>query len=148
MTKKPVPPRGAFGHFVPLYDAAFRQRVRVDYEADTLLLREITQKYRISANTVQQWARAGDWKMRQPHGIDPNDLLGRMLGLLDQQLADLETAMINGAPEIAMLSKLVVTLDRVIALKDRTTKTQAAPSRRILTLRNKIADRLAELNRA
>lgn len=145
MTSKPTRARDAFGHFAPLYDAAFRQRVRADYEADTLLLREITQKYKIAANTVQQWARADDWKMRQPHRIDPNDLVGRMLGLLDQQIADLETAMINGAPEVAMLSKLVTTLDRVIALRDRTAKVQAVPSRRILTLRSKIADRLARL---
>ena len=86
--------------------------------------------------------------MRQPHRIDPNDLVGRMLGLLDGQIADLETAMNTGATEVAMLAKLVTTLDRVIALRDRTVKAEAAPSRRVLTLRGKIADRLAELNRA
>jgi hypothetical protein len=47
-----------------------------------------------------------------------------------------------------MLSKLVRTLDRVLALKERSAKTDTRPSMRVVTLRTKIAERLAELNRA
>jgi hypothetical protein len=86
--------------------------------------------------------------MRLPRRIDPNDLLGRMLNLLDVQIADLETVMKNGATEVAMLSRLVATLDRVLALKARSAMPDKKPSMRIATLRAKIADRLAELNRA
>ena len=140
--------RDALGHFVPLYDAAFRARVRTDYETSNLLLREITEKYRISATTIQDWVQAEGWVMRQPHhGVDPNNLVSRMLGLLDKQIAELEIVMKNGTPEVAMLSKLVTTLDRVLALKERSAKVEKEPSRRVLTLRTKIADRLAELNR-
>ncbi len=141
-------PRDAVGHIAAPYDAAKRAAVREDYEAPLLTRREIIDKHGVVASTIQQWARAECWQMRQPHRIDPNDLVGRMLGLLDRQIADLETAMMNGATEVAMLSKLVTTLDRVIALKDRTGKAQASPSRRVQTLRTRIADRLAELNRA
>jgi uncharacterized protein YjcR len=135
------------GHFVSLYDAAFRALVRKDYEEPYLTLLEITQKHKISASTIQQWMRAECWEMRQPHRIDPNDLVGRMLGLLDGQIADLEAVMQNGATEVAMLSKLVATLDRVLALKERSAKAPRQPSMRVLTLRSKIADRLIELNR-
>jgi transposase-like protein len=141
-------PRDAMGHFVSPYDPQKRAEVRADYEAPVLTLQEICKKHGIAANTVQKWMRAEGWRMRQPHRIDPNDLVGRMLELLDGQIADLEIAMMNGAAEVAMLSKLVTTLDRVIALKERTAKVQAAPSMRVLTLRTKIADRLIELNRA
>ena len=140
--------RDALGHFVSPYDAEFKARVRADYETPDILLREITDNYRISASTLQQWVRAGGWEMRQPHRVDPNNLVGRMLVLLDGQIADLEIVMKNGATEVAMLSKLVTTLDRVLALKERSAKTEKRPSMRVATLRGKIADRLAELNRA
>jgi transposase-like protein len=140
--------RDALGHFVSPYNAEFKARVRADYENPDVLLREITENQGISASTLQQWVRAGGWEMRQPHRIDPNNLVGRMLVLLDGQIADLEIVMKNGATEVAMLSKLVTTLDRVLALKERSAQTQKRPSMRVATLRTKIADRLAELNRA
>jgi len=139
--------RNALGHFVSPYDAEFRARVRVAYETPEIMTREITDTYEISASTLQQWVRAGGWTMRQPHRVDPSDLVGRMMVLLDGQIADLEIVMKNGATEVAMLSKLVTTLDRVLALKERSAKVEKEPSRRVLTLRTKIADRLAELNR-
>lgn len=139
--------RGAYGHFQSPYSDEIRLAVRQDYEAFVMTLRDISQKHGIAASTIQQWGRAGGWMMRQPHRIDPNDLLGRLLELLDGQIADLETVMKNGATEVAMLSKLVSTLDRVIALKDRTTKDEKPPSRRVIDLRARIADRLVELNR-
>jgi hypothetical protein len=148
LTDDPDPPRGDFGYFAPVYDMDFRLRVRADYEAPLLTLREICLKYRIAASTIQQWARAEGWTMRQPHRVDPNDLVGRMLALLDGQIAELETAMTNGATEVAMLSKLVTTLDRVLALKVHAERFESQPSKKVQTLRSKIADRLAELNRA
>jgi hypothetical protein len=141
--------RNEYGQFVRRYDAAFRARVRHDYETSDLLLREITEKYEISATTIQDWVHAEGWVMRQPHhGVDPNNLVSRMLGLLDKQIAELEIVMKNGATEVAMLSKLVRTLDRVLALKERSAKADARPSMRVATLRSKVAERLAELNRA
>lgn len=140
--------RNAIGHFVSPYDASKRAAVREDYEAGVLTMKEILLNHGVAGSTIQQWARAECWTMRRPHRVDPNDLVGRMLVLLDGQIADLETVMNNGATEVAMLSKLVVTLDRVLALKDRSAGAQKAPSMRVATLRAKIADRLAELNRA
>lgn len=148
MTDTPEPLRGDYGHFAPFYDMDFRKRVRVDYEAPILTLRDICLKHGIAASTVQQWMRAEGWTMRQPHRVDPHNLVGRLLNLLDGQIAELETAMTNGATEVAMLAKLVTTLDRVLALKEHTAKFEAQPSRKVQTLRAKIADRLAELNRA
>ena len=76
-------PRDALGRFASLHDAAFRTRVRADYESSGLILSEIRQKHGVAGATIQQWARAGGWKMRQPRRVDPNDLVARMLDLLD-----------------------------------------------------------------
>ena len=140
-------PRERNGYFVPIYDDDFRCKVREDYEAPDLLLRQIVEKYKVAASTIHRWARAGNWTMHQPHRVDPNDLLARMMAMVDAQLADLEAAMSNGVTEVAMLSKLVTTLDRVIALKEHT-KPERQPSKRVQDLRAKIAERLVELNRA
>lgn len=139
-------PRGAFGRFASLHDAAFRARVRADYEAPGLILSEIRQKHGVAGATIQQWARAEGWKMRQPRRVDPNDLVARMLDLLDVQITDLETVMTNGSTEVGMLAKLVTTLDRVLALKARSAREDNKPSTRLAALRAKIAERLAELN--
>ncbi|MEO6014120.1 MAG: hypothetical protein ABIQ30_11135 [Devosia sp.] len=141
------PPHKLNGDFAVRHDAAKRAAVRVDYEGDELTLREIASKHDIAGSTLHEWVRIGRWRMRQPRRIDPNDLVAKMLILLDRQIADLETALTNGTNEVAMLAKLVTTLDRVLVLKDRTTKAAAPPSRRVQTLRSKIAERLAELNR-
>lgn len=140
--------RGAFGHFAPVYDDPFRQRVKVDYEAAELLLREIGKKHGIAVSTIQQWARAGGWKMRQPHRIDPHDLVARMMELLDGQIAELETVMKNGATEVAMLARLVTTLDKVLLLKERIVRDTPRSSKRADELRAKIVERIVELNRA
>jgi hypothetical protein len=135
------------GRFATLYDEAFKAQVRIDYETSGLILSEIANKHSISGSIIQRWAHAGRWQMRQPRRIDPNDLVARMLSLLDEQMADLETVMTNGTTEVAMLSKLVNTLDRVLALKARSAKEDKQPSTRVATLHAKIAERLAELNR-
>lgn len=148
MTDDTGPPRGDYGHFAPVYDFDFRQRVRADYEAPLLTLREICLKHSIAASTVQQWARAEGWTMRQPHRVDPDDLVGRVLNVLDRQIAELETAMTNGATEVAMLSKVVTTLDRVLALRERVAHDRPRSSKRVDELRAKIAERIGELTRA
>jgi hypothetical protein len=140
--------RDRHGRFRSHYDAGLKVRVRIDYESSELILPEIAQKHDVTGAAIRYWAHAENWKMRLPRRIDPNDLLGRMLNLLDVQIADLETVMKNGATEVVMLSRLVTTLDRVLALKARSATPDKKPSTRIATLRAKIANRLAELNRA
>lgn len=122
--------------------------MRIDYEGDDLFIREIAEKYSTSGATVDRWARLGGWKRRLPRATDPDDLIGRILALLSEQIADLETVMENGAPEVAMLARLVTTLDRVIALKERTGANRPRSSRRVDELRAKIAERIGELSRA
>jgi transposase len=145
----PTEHRDSRGRFAtPAHREQIREPMRVDYEGDDLLIREIADKYNTTGATVDRWARLGGWKRRQQRAIDPDDLIGRILALLSEQIADMETVMKNGAPEVAMLAKLVTTLDRVIALKERTGVNRPRSSRRVEELRAKIAERIGELSRA
>ena len=72
-----------------------------------------------------------------------------MLELLDGQIAELEATVTTGATEVAMLGKLVATLDRVLMLKVRSNATERPrSSKRVEALRAQIAERIGEINRA
>jgi len=147
MSYDTAPYRDDRGRFLPAYRDQIIADVQADYEGDRLLLREIESKYDISGSTIDTWARQFGWRRRQTVAVEPQDLIARLLALLSGQIADLETAMKNGATEAAMLSKLVTTLDRVLALKAKSTADKPRPSRRVEELRAKIAERIGELNR-
>ena len=141
--------RDASGRYAAQYDGELRLRVRHDYEMTDETVEAISDKHKITRSTVHQWAHDECWVRRRPRQIDPNDLLSRMLGLLDTQMAGLESAMNKGATEVAMLAKLVTTLDKVLLLRERTAVTERPrSSKRAEELRAKIAERISELNRA
>jgi hypothetical protein len=140
--------RDASGRFASEHGAEVQARVRVDYELSPLTVEEISERHKVSETTIYEWARDGCWVRRRPRRIDPTDLVSRMLGLLDRQMTELETAMNNGATEVAMLSKLVTTLDKVLLLKERIVRDKPRSSKRVDELRAKIAERIGELNRA
>jgi hypothetical protein len=149
MTDTTDPPRRVDGRFAPVHPWEVHIKVRADYEASSLTLREICDKHRVGASAMHQWARREGWTMRKPQRIDPNDLVGRMLELLDGQIAELEATVTTGATEVAMLGKLVATLDRVLMLKVRSNATERPrSSKRVEALRAQIAERIGELNRA
>lgn len=140
--------RDAAGRFARSYPPEVRAAVRVDYESSPMRVQDIGDKHAVPNSTIYGWVADEEWIRRRPPVIDPNDLLGRALGLLDRQMVELEIAMNNGAAEVAMLAKLVVTLDRVLMLKGRSTPDKPRSSKRAQELRAKIAERIGELNRA
>jgi hypothetical protein len=133
------------GRFLPDHTAEKRAAVRTDYEMSSLTIDAICEKHAISHSTLHEWARNEGWVRRRPRTIDPNDLLTRMLGLLDRQMTELEIGMNNGASQASMLSKLVTTLDKVLQLKERTVE-KPRSSKRVETLRAQIIERIRELN--
>lgn len=139
--------RDASGRFARQYDAKVRLAVQHDYEESDRTVECIARDHHIATSTVHDWAGCGGWMRRLPPRVDPDDLLGRMLGLLDRQMTELETSMTNGATEVAMLAKLVTTLDKVLVLKERSSS-KPRSSKRVDELRAKIAERISELNRA
>lgn len=140
--------RDAAGRFVRTYTLEVRAVVRIAYEATSVTVQEISDRYDVPKSTIYEWAAEEEWIRRRPPVIDPNDLLTRMLNLLDRQMMKLETAMNSGAAEVAMLAKLVATLDTVLKLKARSASDRPRSSKRVDELRAKIAERIGELTRS
>jgi hypothetical protein len=133
---------------LPEYSVDVRLRVRRDYELTDLTVDVIGERHEVPESTVQQWAQDECWVRRRPRRIDPNDLLNRMLALLERQMIELEAAVNKGATEVGTLSKIATTLDKVLLVKERTAETdRPRSSKRVEELRAKIAERINELNR-
>jgi transposase-like protein len=140
--------RDAEGRFAPNHSEAERAAVHADYVAGILSIDAISEKHSIAKSTIYEWASDECWARRRPRRVDPNNLLSRMLALLDRHTEDMEDAMKKGATEVVMLAKLVTTLDKVLLLKERMAPEPPRPSKRVEELRAQIAERLVELNRA
>lgn len=148
MSELPNANHDASGRFAPVYSADKHAAVRTAYETTPDTLEEIGDKQGVGVSTIHDWAKQEGWVRRRPRHVDPNDLVGRMLYLLDRQMSELETAMNNGAAEVALLAKLVTTLDKVLLLKDRALREPPRSSKRVEELRAKIVERIVELNKA
>lgn len=140
--------RDEWGRFTVEHNAEFWPRVRQDYEQSHLTIAQMSVKHEVSQSTILQRAHDENWVRRRPRKIDPNDLVMRMLDLLDRQMVQLENDMNEGSTEVAMLTKVAATLDKVLLLKDRTAGEElAASSKEADELRARIAERIRELNR-
>lgn len=138
---------GESGRFATVHTPEVHLAVRIDYEMSELTVPQISDKHGVAETTIYQWAQDECWVRRRPRKVDPNDLVSRLLGLLDRQIADLERVVKNRGTEVTMLSKLVTTLDRVLALKERPVAEKPKPSKRVQELRAQIAERIGELNK-
>jgi len=138
--------RDAHGRFVA-DTAADIGVVHRDYDDLTLTTNEVCIRNAISASTLHRLVRQYHWTPRAPHRIDPNDLVQRMLEMVEIQIADMETTMTQaGSAEATTLGKLVTTLDRLILIKNAQAKRPRTASKEVRDLRAKLADRIAELN--
>jgi hypothetical protein len=141
--------RDASGRFVAEHDPEFWLSVRFDYEHSPLTIERMSDKHMVAESTIQERARDELWERRRPRRIDPNDLVMRMLDLLDRQIENMEEQVKKGTTEVAMLAKLVTTLDKVLLLKERSAAEEPAISTKEADeLRAKIAERIRELNGA
>jgi hypothetical protein len=124
--------------------------VRPDYEANVLSLPDVALKHGTNLTAIHRMAVRLGWRPRSPHRIDPADLINRMFAAIDTQMRELEvTQMKTQGAQAGVLAKLVSTLDKLIEIKDaeaRRPKDQRRPSRQVVQLRAKIAERIAELN--
>jgi hypothetical protein len=140
--------RDASGRYAPQHSVETRRSARHDYELTDMTIEAIADKHGVWASTINEWARDDCWVRRRPRRIDPNDLLSRMLGLLDVQMTKMESAVNGGELEVAMLAKVVTTLDKVLLVKERTAAAEPPKSsKRADELRAMIAERIRELNR-
>lgn len=123
-------------------------QLRVDYEANVIPVRTLCALYRITYRALYDRAHLEGWKLRSPRRVDRNDLIERMLRLIQQQTDDLEIAMIDhpSGNEAAVLNKLATTLDNLISLQagEKRPKQQRT-TKAMKEIRTKVAGRLKEL---
>ena len=124
-------------------------QLKTDYEDGPESIEELLDKYPISRRTLYNFVRRKGWRRRAPRSVDRNDVVERLLRLTEEEILKLETAMDEGneTDETAALGKLSATLDRLIAVKQATSRKR--PSRKSSKLmdeiRHKVAQRLASL---
>jgi hypothetical protein len=122
--------------------------MQADYEDKILTIAAMCLEYDISRSRLYQLARQHGWRLRSPKRVDRNDLIERLLRLVQAQIGYLETQMRKKTSDhAAMLGRLVNTLDKLIELKDADgggRSTPARASKAMTDLRAKIADRIAQ----
>jgi hypothetical protein len=127
--------------------------VRVDYEAGPAIggtTSEIAGRYHISTKTLSNRATEGGWKRRNVRRqVDRGAIIARMFRVLDRQIIQLEQNMTEtGEKEVAVLGKLASTLEKLIAIDNAAAPAREPQQRKdIQELRNKLAERIAQLKR-
>ncbi|HWA19999.1 MAG TPA: hypothetical protein VG757_13475 [Devosia sp.] len=131
-------------------DPSVREAIRAEYEGREDTVVHIAEKYQISVRALYLMVRRYGWKYRAPRRMDPNDMVSRLLRLIETQIIKLEFEMDDPkGNEDAVLTRLSGALDRLLE-----TRAQIAPKRERSTrtsalareLRQKVADRIAALN--
>jgi hypothetical protein len=126
---------------------------RVDYEADAAVggtTTEIARRYHISTKTLANRAIEFGWRRRNMrHQVDRGAIIARMFHVLDRQIVQLEQNMTEtGEKEVAVLGKLASTLEKLIDIDNAAKPAKPAQQRKdIQELRNKLAERIAQLKR-
>lgn len=128
--------------------------IRRDYEANAVILETVAARHKVSVWSIQYRARRDGWtpRLRVP-STDRTRLIGRMMAVLERQIAKLEREAEMKDPaekEVALLSTMTRTLDKLIALDkaNKATDGRSAPARDMVALRNKLSERIDRLKQS
>ena len=123
--------------------------MRADYEGRILKLEDICKRYNVGRRRLYYIANAEGWRLRSPRRVDKHDLTQRLLRLLEAQVTKIEDTMTNSpTDQSAVLSKISVTMDRLLATDKRTAPAprSARESKLMREIRAMVAERLRQLN--
>ncbi|HVW94190.1 MAG TPA: hypothetical protein VHB74_16485 [Devosia sp.] len=129
--------------------------VRADYESDEGTLDGICLKHGITRSALSYRVRNKLWTPRyRGKGLSRPQIIDRMFRLLERQIIQLEQDMKEtGEKEVAVLGKLATTLEKLIEIDKAESGKQPGPAKspaqhkEMEELRNKLAQRLAQLRR-
>ncbi len=124
--------------------------VRAAYAADELTINAICEQFGITREALLLQARKSRWDdQKRPRTHDDVKLIERLMWSVERLIARMGTMDLDntdGSKEAAALGRLVATLDKMIALRERKIKApEAQPSREMVELRQRIGRRLEEL---
>jgi hypothetical protein len=124
--------------------------VRVDYEARLLTLAEMEVKHGVSKTAIILHARAGKWIPRRKTIAKRADILSRVYRILEELTQRMEESLAKGESRYGTrdLAAVTRTLEKLISLNKAETvrKNDPPESAAIKRLRDKLADRIEQLN--
>lgn len=147
---EPVAPRdGVTAKLSTSRDAVDLVQLKQDYEAGELPLSNIYVEYGIGSRALQSFVVSQGWRKRRPRAVDRSGVIARLFHLLERKIAYLEKDMDEkNAAEAAELSRMVASLDKLIAIEDAELHKRSrskAPSKAMVEIRARVAERLAQL---
>ena len=120
-------------------------QVREEYEARRFLPAVICKRYGISAAQLRYRRQVEGWLSARSRVVRQDDLVARMLKVLDKQVRRLEMAVDEPIDKQAnVLSTQVKTLDKLIELGAAQRNAEPASKRDVTDLRNKLAKRIEQ----
>lgn len=124
--------------------------VRAAYAADEMTINAVCEKFGITREALEARARHNRWdEIGRPRTHDDIKLIERLMWGLERlitRMGSIDLDNTDGSKEAAALGRLVATLDRMIALRERKIKPpETQPSREMVELRKRIGRRLEEL---
>ena len=133
-------------HQEPVSDAPIPwDQVREEYEARRFLPAVICKRYGISAAQLRYRRQVEGWLSARSRVVRQDDLVARMLKVLDKQVRRLEMAVDEPIDKQAnVLSTQVKTLDKLIELGAAQRNAEPASKRDVTDLRNKLAKRIEQ----
>jgi hypothetical protein len=124
--------------------------IRPHYEDGPQTVIQLTKEFQVSKYALRRAGIAFRWRLRSPRVIDRGDVIERLFRLLDAQIFELENDMTKaGQGEVAVLGKLVGTLDKLIAIKDAESARRhpKRTTRQITDIKTKLIERIERLKR-
>lgn len=119
--------------------------VREEYEARRFLPAVICKRYGISAAQLRYRRQVEGWLGARARVVRQDDLVARMLKVLDKQVRRLEMAVDEPIDKQAsVLSIQVKTLDKLIELGAAQRNAEPASKRDVTDLRNKVTKRIEQ----
>ena len=121
--------------------------IRDEYEGRVFLPRVICKRYGITAAQLRYRREAEGWLSARARMVRREDLVARMLKVLDKQVRRLEVATDEPLDKQAsVLGAQVKTLDKLIELGAAQRNAEPASKRDVTDLRNKLAKRIEQFN--
>lgn len=122
--------------------------IREEYEGRMFLPAVICKRYGITVAQLRYRRQAEGWLNARARVIRKDDLVSRMMKVLDKQIRRLEAAVDEPIDKQAnVLSIHVKTLDKLIEMGAAQPNAEPASKKDVTDLRNKLAKRIEQFNR-
>ena len=121
--------------------------IRRDYEDGKGTIADLCDRHHIAEWQFRYRREREKWRLRKSRRVDVGGLIGRLLGVLDTQLAALEKTEMPEPidKQAALLGTMAKTLEKLMELESAEQARKPQEKKEMSELRNKLAERIAKL---